>query len=93
MEKIREYLEKIFDIEGRRKDRVFDRGSWLVHLKLGFFGIGNCITFSLSGGKESDQTLKLWAPLPLLSSLCVWTGYVPEGCHSEVPSENRFPGQ
>lgn len=67
----------------------------MVHgcLKLDFFGIGNCITFSLSGGKESDQTLKLWAPLPLLSSLCVWTGYVPEGCHSEVPSENRFPGQ
>lgn len=81
--KIRKYLGKIFDIEGRRN------GS----LKIDFFGIGNCITFSLSGRKESDQTLNLWPLLPLLSSSCVWTGYVPEGCHSEVPSENRFPGQ
>lgn len=79
-------LWKIFSIEGKRKQRVLDHGSPRIHL----FGIGNPITFSLSGRKESDQTLNLWTPFPLLSSLCVWTGYIPEGCHPEAQSETRF---
>lgn len=56
--------------EGRIEHLIMVHGS----PKTDFFGIVNCITFSLSGRKESDQTLNLWAPLPLLSSVCVWTG-------------------
>lgn len=68
--------------EGRREYSI---------MALPSFGIGHCITFSLSG--ENKPSIESLDSFPLLSSLCVWTGWVPEGCHPKAQSENRFPGQ